>query len=168
MKRRHQWITTIASLGLACGMAQAAEATFTTASLTPETALKAAQAALASCRDSGYQVAVSVTDRSGTPIAVLRDRLAGPHTPDTATGKAYTSASFRMSSGELAEATQAGQETSGIRHLSRVVALGGGLPIEAAGSIVGAIGISGAPGGGADEACARAGIDAIQDDLDFQ
>ncbi|MGB3289691.1 MAG: heme-binding protein [Burkholderiaceae bacterium] len=168
MKKQYRYM---AALGLACltwGSVQAAEATYNSATITTETALAAAQAALASCRTGGYQVAVSVTDRSGVPIVVLRDRYAGAHTPGTATRKAYTSASFRMSSADLAEATQAGKASSGIRHLDQILALGGGLPIEAAGSLVGAIGISGAPGGDADEACAKAGIDAIQADLDFQ
>jgi len=49
-----------------------------------------------------------------------------------------------------------------------LAALGGGLPIEAAGALVGGIGVSGAPGGDLDQACAQAGIDAIQMDLDFQ
>ncbi len=168
MKKRHQIMAALGLAGLACGAVQAGEATWAGATLTPEAALKAAQAALESCRKSGYQVAVSVTDRSGVPIALLRDRYAGPHTPEAATRKAYTSASFRMSSGELQEATQAGKPTSGIRQLEHVLALGGGLPIEAAGALVGAIGISGAPGGEADEACAQAGIEAIQDDLEFQ
>ncbi|MDS1142269.1 heme-binding protein [Pusillimonas sp. SM2304] len=168
MKRRYQ---IMAVLGLACfagSTALAAETTYASQTLTTEAALEAAKGALESCRKSGYQVAVSVTDRSGTPIAVLRDRYAGAHTPETATRKAYTSAGFRMPSGELAEATQAGKPTSGIRHLHQVLALGGGLPIEAAGSLVGAIGVSGAPGGDADETCAQAGIAAIQADLDFQ
>lgn len=167
MKRRHPIILALSLACMACGSAQAAEATYASETLTTEAALAAGQAALTSCRDSGYQVAVSVTDRSGTPIALLRDRYAGPHTPDTATRKAYTSASFRMPSADLAEATQAGKATSGIRHLEHVLALGGGLPIQAAGSLVGAIGVSGAPGGEADQACAQAGIDAIQADLDF-
>ncbi len=168
MKRQHQIMAALGLACLTCGTVQAAEATYTSVTLTTEAALKAAQAALASCRESGYQVAVSVTDRSGTPIVVLRDRYAGPHTPETANRKAYTSASFRMSSADLAEATQTGKATSGIRHLDHILALGGGLPIEAAGSLVGAIGISGAPSGDADEICAQAGIDAIQADLDFQ
>ena len=168
MRHRHTWGAALVALGLVCSTAQAAEVTFTTANLTPEAALQAAQAALASCRESGYQIAVSVTDRSGSPIAILRDRLAGPHTPETATRKAYTAASFRMPSATLAEETQPGKETSGIRDLDKVLALGGGLPIEAAGAMVGAIGVSGAPGGAADQACAQAGIDAIQDELDFQ
>lgn len=168
MKRRLQIIMALGLASAAGGSAQASDATYTGANLTTEAAIGAAKAALASCRASGYQITVSVTDRSGTPIVLLRDRYAGPHTPEAATRKAYTSASFRMPSAELEKATQAGEATSGIRHLNHVLALGGGLTIEAAGSLVGAIGVSGAPGGDADQACAQAGIDAIQDDLDFQ
>lgn len=145
----------------------AQEATFETRSLTPEAALTAAQAALKSCRDAGFQVAVAVTDRTGLPIVMLRDRFAGAHTPETATRKAYTAASFKMDTTSLGKASNAGEPTSGIRHVSQILALGGGLHIEAAGSLVGAIGVSGAPGGDADDACSQAGIDAIQDDLDF-
>ena len=41
------------------------------------------------------------------------------------------------------------------------------MPIESAGALVGAIGVSGAPGGDADDVCARAGVAAIKDDLEF-
>ena len=168
MKHSCRMAVALALAASVCGGAQAAEATYTSATLTPESALAAVQAALASCRERGYQVAVSVTDRAGTPIAMLRDRYASPYTAETAVRKAYTAANFRMSSGELATATQAGKDSFGIRDLDRVLALGGGLPVETAGSLVGAIGVSGAPGGDADEACAQAGIEAIQADLDFQ
>lgn len=168
MKELGRWVTTVGAAFLVCSSVSAAEMTFSSSILTTEAALTAAQAALKSCRDSGYQVSVSVTDRAGSPIAILRDRYAGPHSPESATRKAYTAASFRMSSGELAEATKSGTAASGIRYLDHVLALGGGLPIETAGSLVGAIGVSGAPGGDADEACARAGIEAIQADLDFE
>jgi len=73
----------------------AAQPTFTVRVLTPETALKAAQAALKKCRDSGYQATVAVVDRMGVLQVLLRDRFAGPHTPDMARAKAYTAASFR-------------------------------------------------------------------------
>ena len=56
---------------------------------------------------------------------------------------------------------------SGIRQLPRVVAAGGALPIEAGGNLLGASGVSGAPGGDADEVCAAAGIKAITDDIEF-
>jgi len=156
------------ALGLSTTMVQAQEFTFSSRNLTTETALTAAQAALQSCRDSGYQVAVSVTDRMGNPVAVLRDRFAGAHTAETATRKAYTAASFRMDTTSLANETRAGQAASGIRQVTHILALGGGLPIETAGTLVGAIGVSGAPGAEADDGCGQAGIDAIQDDLDLE
>ena len=56
---------------------------------------------------------------------------------------------------------------AGLRNLPGAVIIGGGLTIEAGGAMVGAIGVSGAPGGDADEACAKAGIEAIRDKLDF-
>ena len=155
------------ALLLTCAPAWAADATFTVKLLTPETALKAAQAALARCRASGYQVSVAVTDRMGVVQVLLRDRFAGPHTAELASAKAYTAASFRTSTAELAEATQPGKPQSGIRNRPGVAAVGGGLLIEAGGSLVGAIGVSGAPGGREDEVCAKAGIDAISDDLEF-
>lgn len=155
-------------LALSCvGASAQQQATFSVRSLTPEAALRVAQAALQSCSRAGYQVAVAVSDRAGVPLVMLRDRLAGPHTPETAMNKAYTAVTFRMDTLAFARATQASEASSGIRHLPRVVAIGGGRTIESAGSLVGGVGVSGAPGGEADDACARAGIAAIRDDLDF-
>jgi uncharacterized protein GlcG (DUF336 family) len=148
--------------------AAAADATFTVRVLTPESALKAAQAALARCRAAGFQATVAVVDRMGVEQVMLRDRFAGPHTPATARGKAYTAVSFRTNTTELAEATQAGRAASGVRELPGVVAVGGGLLIEAGGALLGAIGVSGAPGGREDDACAAAGIAAIRDDLELE
>jgi uncharacterized protein GlcG (DUF336 family) len=147
--------------------AHAQDATYAVRLLAPETALAAAQAALRKCRDSGWQVAVAVVDRSGVVQVLLRDRFAGPHTPRTASGKAWTAASFRTSTTELARISQPGQPQSGLRNLPRAVLLGGGLLIEAQGSILGAIGVSGAPAGAADDTCAQAGIDAIRDKVEF-
>ena len=144
-----------------------AQATFTVRVLTPDTALKAAQAALKKCRDSGYQVAVAVVDRMGVVQVLLRDRFAGPHTTDMATAKAYTAASFRTNTTDLAEATQSGKPASGIRGRPGVAAVGGGMMIEAGGSLLGAIGVSGAPGGREDDACAAAGIAAIREDIEL-
>lgn len=144
-----------------------AQGTFTMKILTPDTALKAAQAALKKCRDSGYQATVAVVDRMGVTQVLIRDRFAGPHTVDMAQAKAYSAVSFRTSTTDLAEASQAGRPQSGIRHLPGVAAVGGGLMIEAAGSLLGAIGVSGAPGGKEDDMCAAAGIAAIRDDIEF-
>ena len=133
--------------GLLCASSgNAADATFSVKILTPETALKAAQAALKSCRDRGFQATVAVVDRMGVVQVLLRDRFAGPHTPDMATAKAYTAVSFRTNTTELAEASQPGRPASGIRHRPGIAAVGGGMMIEAGGSLLGAIGVSGAPG----------------------
>lgn len=145
---------------------RAQDATVTYKSLSPEIALDAAKAALADCRKRGYQVAVVVVDRFGTPQVMLRDRFAGAHTPPTATGKAWTAVSFKSSTNDLNVATQA-PAMQGLRNLPNVVIIGGGLMIESGGSMLGGIGVSGAPGGDADEACAKAGIAAISDKLDF-
>ncbi len=154
------------SIGLSASQASA-EALFTTRNLTVETATKAAQAALEACREGGFQVGVAVVDRAGLPQVFLRDRFAGAHTVGMAIDKAWTAASFRIPTSELGRETQAGKQMSGIRDLPRVIAAGGGLPIESAGSTVGAIAVSGAPGGDADETCAQAGIDAIQFDIEL-
>ena len=152
---------------LAAGAAPAQEATYTVKMMTPETALKAAQAALKKCRDDGFQVAVAVVDRSGVTQVLLRDRFAGAHTVRMAVDKAWTTVSFRTSTAELAKATQPGSPQNGIRHRPRVAAVAGGLMIESGGSLVGGIGVSGAPGGDRDDVCAKAGIDAIRDSLEF-
>jgi uncharacterized protein GlcG (DUF336 family) len=145
----------------------AGDATYAARMLTPETALAAAQAALASCRKAGYQVAVAVVDRAGLVQVLLRDRYAGPHTLDIAPQKAWTAASFRMPTATLAVETRADKALSGLRAAPRVIAVGGGQVIEAGGAVLGAIGVSGAPGGDADDACALAGVKAIADDIEF-
>jgi uncharacterized protein GlcG (DUF336 family) len=133
----------------------------------PEIALALAQATMDDCRARGYQVSVTVSDRFGLPQVVLRDRYAGPHTLETSRRKAWTAASFRTDTMAFSELTQAGQDLSGIRHVSQAMAVGGGIPIEAAGTLVGAVGVSGAPGGDLDHACAETGIEAIAVDLEF-
>ena len=140
----------------------------TTSSLTTTAARLAAEAALARCQKDGFTVAVAVVDRGGHPLAVLRDNLAGSHTTNTAIGKAATAISFRTDTTELAATTQAGKPSSGIRDLPHVVAVGGGMMIRAKGSIVGGIGVSGAPGGDADDVCAKAGIAAINDAIELE
>lgn len=147
--------------------ATAQEPLATYKSLTPELALDLARASLGACRSRGYQVTVAVVDRFGGTQVILRDRFAGAHTVSTASGKAWTAATFRTSTTELNAISQPGMMQAGIRNLPGTVIIGGGLIVEAGGSLVGAVGVSGAPGGDADEACARAGIDAIRDRLEF-
>ena len=165
--RRHSDVILFLVLLGASASAAAQDATYSVRLLTPETALKAAQAALARCRADGYQVAVAVVDRSGILQVLLRDRFAGPHTPDMATAKAWTAVSFRTNTNVIAEETQAGKPMSGIRSRPGVAAVAGGKLIEAAGALLGGIGVSGAPGGDRDDACADAGVAAIRDAIEF-
>ena len=158
----------VLSLSLFASLAKAdEEGLFSSQSLTAETALIAATAALHKCRAEGFQVAVAIVDRMGVLQVLIRDRYAGAHTPGTAKGKAWTAASFRTNTTELVEVTQAGQQQSGVRQVPGALMIGGGMVIEAAGSLVGAIGVSGAPGGDQDDLCASAGIEAIEDLLNF-
>jgi len=146
---------------------RADEATVTYKSIAPDTALELATAALATCRTDGYQVAVVVLDRFGQTLVLLRDRFAGLPAATTANDKAYTALSFRQSSGEFADAIRNGQLAAPLATLPHIVMLAGGLIIEAGGNLLGAVGVSGAPGGDKDETCAKAGLDAIRDKLDF-
>lgn len=147
--------------------ARAQDALVTFKFLSPDLALELAQATLADCRKRGFQVAVAVVDRFGVPQVMLRDRFAGPHTPRTAIGKAWTAVSFRTNTTALVGATQPGSPQAGVRSLPRAVILGGGVMVEAGGALVGGVGVSGAPGGDADDDCAKAGIAAVRDKLDF-
>ena len=133
----------------------------------PEIAVKLAQAALESCRGEGAQIAVAVVDRFGNLQMMLRDRFAGPHTPETARRKAWTAVSFRADTLTLSETTKPGTEAYGANFITEALMLGGGVPVEAHGSIIGAVGVSGAPSGEMDDGCARAGIDAVAADLAF-
>jgi uncharacterized protein GlcG (DUF336 family) len=160
----------IVTMLLALGAAPAAagdDAIVVYKSLSPEVALEAAQAALKKCRDNGFQVAVAVVDRFGQPQVMLRDRYAGLPAADTATSKAYTALSFRAATSDLAKSIQSGQMSSGLAQLPHIAMLAGGLVIETGGTLLGGIGVSGAPGGDKDEACAKAGLEAIRDRIDF-
>jgi uncharacterized protein GlcG (DUF336 family) len=161
-----QWLLA-AGLAAASACAGAESATFSVLTLTPEAAVRAAQAALAKCRAEGFQVTVAVVDRSGVTQALVRDRFAAPHTVDTAQRKALTAITFRMNTAALDREMQPGKPASGLRQLPHVVAGAGGMVIEGGGSLVGAIGVSGAPGPPNDDVCAAAGIKAIADDLEF-
>ncbi len=147
--------------------AHAQDGLVTYKSLSPEVALDLARAALANCRERGYQAAVAVVDRFGVTQVVLRDRFAGAHTVPTATGKAWTAVTFRTNTTELAAISQPGLPQAGLRGIPGAVILGGGLVVEAGGSLVGGVGVSGAPGGDADDACAKAGIEAVRDRIEF-
>jgi uncharacterized protein GlcG (DUF336 family) len=157
----------IAAVLLIAPQARAQEALVTFKVLSLDLAVELGRAALADCRKRGYQVSVAVVDRFGVVQVLLRDRFAGPHTTATATGKAWSAVSFRSNTSDLVTSTQPGMPQAGVRALPGAVIIAGGVMIEAAGSLIGAVGVSGGPGGDADEACAKAGIEAVRDRIDF-
>ncbi len=125
-------------------------------------AKKAAAAALEQCTQNGHRVSVAVVDRAGVLKVLLRKDGAGPHTTDSSTRKAYTSASLRRPTSEFAQLIAKNPALQGLRDMNeKILILGGGLPITMAGEVVGGIGVGGAPGAHLDEACAQAGLDAI-------
>jgi uncharacterized protein GlcG (DUF336 family) len=173
MTTTHRWTGLAAAAALATAfagsaLAQAPKLTIPLTTLQTGTALTAAQSALARCQKDGLTVAVAVVDRGGAVLALLRDPLAGPHTVQTATGKAWTAVSFRTETTELATLTQAGRPASGVRALPGVIAVGGGMMIRAKGVLLGGIGVSGAPGGDQDDVCAKAGLAAIVDSIELE
>jgi len=147
--------------------ARAEDATVTYKSLAPDIAFEIAHAALNRCRKDGFQVAVVVIDRFGQPLVMLRDRFAGLAAPATATSKAWTAVNFGRDTAELMKMMRDGQLSPGLANLPNVVMLVGGLIVQSGGSMLGGIGVAGAPGGDKDEACAKAGLKAVQDKLDF-
>ena len=132
-----------------------------------ETAIKLTRKTRVDCSKRELQLAVTMVERSGIAQTIIRDSFAGPHTPKTARRKTWMTASFRTDTSGLADATEAGVPAEGVRHVTGTLMTGGGVPVEANGSIVGGIGVSGAPSGGEDDACARVVIDAIPNYLVF-
>ena len=125
-------------------------------------ATKAASAAVERCTKDGYQVSAAIVDRAGVVRALLREDGAGPHTVQSSRKKAYTSASLKRPTAELAELIAKMPAVQGLRDMNdNILILGGGLPIIIDGEVVGGIGVGGAPGGHLDVACSKAGLKSI-------
>lgn len=131
--------------------------------LTVEASGKIAHAAMDSCRKQGIQIGVTVVDRSGDAMVVMRDTLASPVTLEISRQKAYTAVNFNAATSTMENRFT---QPFSVGKVDGLVFSAGGVPIEAAGNIIGAVGISGAATGEQDEACARAGIQAIQFELE--
>ena len=124
-----------------------------------------ARGAIEACRKDGYQVSVVVVDRGGRVQVLLRDVFSNEQFTALAQGKAQAVIMSGGSSAALRENRP--DMVNELNLLPGVFVLRGGLPIQVAGSTIGAVGVSGAPGGDKDEACAQRGIDAVQERLDF-
>ncbi|MCU0811314.1 MAG: heme-binding protein [Thiobacillaceae bacterium] len=131
--------------------------------LTVEASGKIAHAAMEACRKEGIQIGVTVVDRSGDPMVVLRDTLAPRITIEISRQKANTAVNFNAATSTMENRFT---QPFSVGKVDGLVFSAGGIPIEAAGNIIGAVGISGAATGEQDEACARAGLQAIQFELE--
>lgn len=126
------------------------------------TAQKVAQATIDACREKGIQIAATVVDRDGVVQAQLRDTIAAPITVPISFKKAYTAVNFNADTSALA-----GRADTPIGRLDFLVMSAGGVVIQSGGALLGAVGVSGAPDGETDDACARAGVEAVQEDLEL-
>ena len=127
-------------------------------------ALTIIQTTIETCKANGYGVSVTVVGRNGEIIAQVRGDNTGPHTIENSFRKAYTARTLRSPSGALVERLKA-DPTLGLIHLTNVIANQGALPIKLGDEVIGAAGASGAPGGEKDEACVKAALDKVTDQL---
>ena len=144
------------------GIADEAAPTVTLKRLSLETATRVAQGAIEACRKQGIQIGVTVVDRDGTVQVALRDTIAAPITLPISRQKAYTAVNFNAATSQLGE-----RADTPIGRIDGLVMSPGGLPIQAGGQLLGGVGVSGAPSGKTDEACAQSGIDQVVDDLEM-
>jgi len=157
----------VALVAAALAPASSARALPTRKVLPLSLAVMAADAAVAACAERGYWVSAAVVDGDGVLRALMRHDKAGPHTIDSSSKKAYTALTLRRPTQGFAAFIADKPAIQGLRFMNdKILILGGGLPIEAGGAVIAGIGVGGAPGGDKDEACARAGIDRIKNDLE--
>ena len=133
--------------------------------MTLDLAVDIAQGAIDTCREDGYQISVVVVDRSGRTQVVMRDVFANQYMTQLAQAKANAVVLSNTSSSALRK--NRADIAAELNLLDELLVLDGGLPVTVAGSMIGAVGVSGAPGGDKDEACAQRGIDGVQERLDF-
>lgn len=154
-----------AVMALVTPHAISAEALISERQISTDAAIELAQVALAACRQHGSVVTITVLDRADRVVVSIRDNGASPHSVEHSLRKAHTALTYNMSSREYGKNAVANPGSAGALHLANITTAAGGLPIRAGDTLVGAIGISGTPGakggGGADEECAKAGIDKI-------
>lgn len=124
-----------------------------------------ASGAVRACAASGYQVSAVVVDRSGATQVVMRDVFASRFTIEIAERKANAVVLSGIDSGEFR--VNRADIRAEMNAVEGILVLEGGLPIRAAGSLLGAVGVSGAPGGDKDAVCAKAGLDGVLERLEF-
>jgi uncharacterized protein GlcG (DUF336 family) len=163
LKNRLAGVVTVSAVLLAVASSMLlAQGLITQRALSLDATQAIADGAVEKCRADGYHVSVTMIDSNGTLKAFLRDDGTAPHTIDFSRRKAYTALTFRRTSAETGKAWAANPPAPNIEG---TVGTAGGVPIRIGNEVIGAIGVSGSPGGDKDEACANAGIAKIADQL---
>lgn len=120
-----------------------------------------AQAAFEKAEKDGLHITVTVVDKSGQTLAVLRHHNAGVHTIRASYKKAFTACSQKRETAEIAKGIKDGTIPEDIRYLDEnILAMDGGIPIFINGKVVGGIGVGGAHGS-EDVRIAKAGLEAM-------
>jgi uncharacterized protein GlcG (DUF336 family) len=146
------------------GNAQSTPYVQTQRDITWELGLAIAEGAIEECAKSNAAISVAVVDRAGRVRVFIASDDPAPHNFELARRKAYTARTFRRPTLEWAQRTKEGSELAPQRQLADVIALGGGIPINVGNDTIGAVGVSGSTQTG-DDACARAGIAKVADQL---
>ena len=154
-----------AALGVACLLVTPAIGqVLTHKDLSSAIAVNIAQTAMATCTANGYRVSATVVGRNGEVLVQIRGDGTGPHTMENSFKKAFTARTFRIPSGEMEERLKKNPQM-GAQYLTGFTTARGALPITIGEEVVGAAGVSGAPGGEKDEACVKAALDKVADQL---
>ena len=155
----------LAGVGLACALTSSASAQLlTNKDLSADIAVMIAQTAMATCKANGYRVSATIVGRNGEVLVQIRGDGTGPHTMENSFKKAFTARTFRIPSGEMEERLKKNPQM-GAQYLTGFTTGRGALPIKVGDEVIGAAGVSGAPGGEKDEVCSKAAIDKVADQL---
>ena len=156
-------VVAAAALTLASISSASAQAPLTEKNVSMKMALAIIDGTLEQCAKDGYKVSVVIVSNDGVVRASLRGDGTAPHTMEFARRKAYTARTRNQTSLEFMKLTDT--TSAYLKQIPDVVAVGGGVPIRIGGVPIGAVGVSGAPGGEKDEVCANAGIAKVADAL---
>ena len=152
-------------LGSLVTTASAATGVLSQKNLSVELADKIAQSTLQACVKDGYNVAVTLVDRSGTPLLMKRMDNAGPHTVEASRMKAFTALTTKNATSNVMKGSQSNAGAANLRDIPDFLLLAGGVPVKMGTQVIGAVGVGGAPGGNFDEACAIAGLQSVENEL---
>jgi uncharacterized protein GlcG (DUF336 family) len=157
-------LAVLASLSVLAASPALAQAPQVEKNVSMAMALAIIQGTLEQCTKDGYKVSVVIVDKAGNVAASVRGDGTNPHTMEFGRLKAYTSRTRGQTSLEFMKLTS-DPANAYLKQIPNTVAVGGGVPIKVGNEVIGAVGVSGAPGGEKDEVCANAGIAKVADAL---